>query len=55
MQSPTDEYVDDLMKAKAFIECLICGDLIDVVDVRLICKKCRDKENEIRIKGDKID
>lgn len=36
----------------AYIKCLICGDLIDVRDIYLTCEKCRDKENELRNKGD---
>jgi hypothetical protein len=32
----------------AYVECLICGDKIDVRDVHLTCDKCIDKENKLR-------
>jgi hypothetical protein len=32
----------------AYIECLICGDAIDVISNRLTCDKCIDKENKLR-------
>jgi predicted nucleic acid-binding Zn ribbon protein len=32
----------------AYIQCLICGDAIDVMSNRLTCDKCIDKENKLR-------